>query len=260
MMTAGDELALRLERDLPAPRSLVFRMHADSDRWRRWWGPDGFSVPSIEVDLRVGGGFRIEMQPPDGDPFFLTGEFREVEPPARLAYAFAWEDPDPDDQETVVTFSLEDLGEERTRLVVARGAIRHRGAPSAAHARLDRDARSSAAVDHRGDRDPVIGAKESVGGAAPRSSGPTFVGGWQRSCASLAHHGRRTGCPPDTEGDRPRHRAVHRDDRRSQPPALRRTTRGGEPIRRDHRAGRRDVRAPQRPCGRGPPPARPPID
>ena len=61
------------------------------------------------------------MQPPDGDPFFLTGEFREVEPPARLAYAFAWEDPDPDDQETVVTFSLEDLGEERTRLVVEQG-------------------------------------------------------------------------------------------------------------------------------------------
>ena len=121
MMTAGVELALRLERDLPAPRSLVFRMHAESDRWRRWWGPDGFSVPSIEVDLRVGGGYRIEMQPPDGDPFFLTGEFREVEPPARLAYAFAWEDPDPDDQETVVRVSLGDLGEERTRLVVVQG-------------------------------------------------------------------------------------------------------------------------------------------
>ena len=121
MMTAGDELALRLERDLPAPRSLVFRMHAEPDRWRRWWGPDGFSVPSIEVDLRVGGGFRIEMQPPDGDPFFLTGEFRVVDPPGRLAYTFSWENPDPDDVQTLVELSLEDLGEERTRLVVAQG-------------------------------------------------------------------------------------------------------------------------------------------
>jgi uncharacterized protein YndB with AHSA1/START domain len=121
MMTAGVELALHLERDLPAPRSRVFRMHAEPDWWRRWWGPDGFTVPSIEVDLRVGGGYRIEMQPPDGAPFFLSGEFLEVEPPARLAYAFAWEEPDPDDQETVVTFSLEDLGDERTRVVVVQG-------------------------------------------------------------------------------------------------------------------------------------------
>jgi len=121
MTTGGDELALRLERDLRAPRPVVFRMHAEPDRWRRWWGPGGFTVPSIEVDLRVGGGYRIEMQPPDGDPFFLTGEFLEVEPPARLAYTFAWEDPDPDDQETVVTFSLEDLGDDRTRLVVVQG-------------------------------------------------------------------------------------------------------------------------------------------
>ena len=117
-MTDGVELALRLERDLPAPRSLVFRMHAEAEQWRRWWGPEGFGVASIEVDLHVGGGYRIGMQPPQGDPFFLTGEFREVEPPARLAYSFVWEEPDSDDQETLVTFSLEDLGEERTRVVV----------------------------------------------------------------------------------------------------------------------------------------------
>ena len=35
------------------------------------------------------------MQPPEGDPFYLTGEFREVDPPARLAYTFVWEDPIP---------------------------------------------------------------------------------------------------------------------------------------------------------------------
>ena len=50
------------------------------------------------------------MQPPDGDPFHLTGEFREVDPPARLAYTFVWEDPDPDDVETLVVLSYRDLG------------------------------------------------------------------------------------------------------------------------------------------------------
>jgi len=42
------------------------------------------------------------MQPPEGDRFYLTGEFREVDPPARLAYTFIWEYPDPDDVEMLV--------------------------------------------------------------------------------------------------------------------------------------------------------------
>jgi uncharacterized protein YndB with AHSA1/START domain len=51
------------------------------------------------------------MQPPDGDPFVLTGEFRRVQPPARLSYTFGYEEPDADDRETVVDLSLRDLGE-----------------------------------------------------------------------------------------------------------------------------------------------------
>jgi len=58
------------------------------------------------MDLRVGGRYRIAMQPPEGDLFHLTGEFREVDPPARLAYTFVWEPPDPDDRETLVTLSF----------------------------------------------------------------------------------------------------------------------------------------------------------
>ena len=61
--------------------------------------------------LRVGGRYRIAMQPPEGELFYLSGEFLEVDPPTRLAYTFRWEDPDPDDQETVVTISLRDAGE-----------------------------------------------------------------------------------------------------------------------------------------------------
>jgi uncharacterized protein YndB with AHSA1/START domain len=46
------------------------------------------------------------MQPPEGDSFYLTGEFREVDPPARLAYTFVWEDPDPDDVATLVVLEF----------------------------------------------------------------------------------------------------------------------------------------------------------
>jgi uncharacterized protein YndB with AHSA1/START domain len=101
-------LALHLERLLPAPPSLVFRMHAEPDLLAQWWGPKGFTAPSIELDPRVGGRYRITMQPPEGDPFVLSGEFREVDSGTRLVYTFRWEPPDPDDRETVVVFSLRD--------------------------------------------------------------------------------------------------------------------------------------------------------
>ena len=57
-------------------------------------------------DLRVGGAYRIAMQPPEGELFHLAGKYVEVEPPSRLAYTFRWEPPDPDDRENVARIAL----------------------------------------------------------------------------------------------------------------------------------------------------------
>jgi uncharacterized protein YndB with AHSA1/START domain len=111
-----------MRRVLPAPRPLVFKSCTEPDQLAKWWGPRGFTAPSVEIDLRAGGSYRIAMQPPDGDLFYLAGEFREVDPPAQLAYTFRWEDPDPDDRETVVTLSFGDLGES-TELVLTQRAF-----------------------------------------------------------------------------------------------------------------------------------------
>jgi uncharacterized protein YndB with AHSA1/START domain len=103
-------LALDLAWVLGAPRERVFRALTEPSALARWWGPAGFSTPEIDLDLRVGGGYRFAMLPPDGELFHLAGEFIEIERPSRLAYSFRWEEPDPDDRETVVVLSLEDLG------------------------------------------------------------------------------------------------------------------------------------------------------
>jgi uncharacterized protein YndB with AHSA1/START domain len=100
-----------MSRILPARRSRVFSALTEPDQLAKWWGPNGFTAPSVEVDLRTSGAYRIAMQPPEGELFYLVGEFRKVDPPARLSYTFRWEDPDPEDQETIVTLSLEDLGD-----------------------------------------------------------------------------------------------------------------------------------------------------
>jgi uncharacterized protein YndB with AHSA1/START domain len=95
---------------LPAPRERVFAALTGPDDLARWWGPRGFTTPAVELDLRSGGRYRFTMQPPEGAAFHLAGEFLEVDPPTRLAYTFRWEEPAPDDRETVVTLSLAAAG------------------------------------------------------------------------------------------------------------------------------------------------------
>jgi uncharacterized protein YndB with AHSA1/START domain len=121
--TRSDGLTLEMNRALSAAPSLVFELFTDPNELARWWGPEGFSTPSLEFDPRVGESYRIEMQPPEGDAFYLSGEFRVVDPPTRLAYTFRWEDPDPDDVETLVELSFRDLGES-TEVVFTQGLFK----------------------------------------------------------------------------------------------------------------------------------------
>ena len=108
--TSGSgELMLDIKRLLPARRSVVFDAFSVAEDLARWWGPKGFSVPSLQFAPRVGESFRIEMQPPHGEAFHLTGRFRAVDPPARLAFTFTWLPPDPDDVETLVELSFREL-------------------------------------------------------------------------------------------------------------------------------------------------------
>jgi uncharacterized protein YndB with AHSA1/START domain len=112
-----------MKRVLPAPPPVVFDAFADPDKLARWWGPAGFSVPSVDFEPRAGGAFRIEMQPPEGEAFHLVGEFREVDPPRRLAFTFVWQPPDPDDVETLVELSFQDLGDS-TEVAFTQGDFR----------------------------------------------------------------------------------------------------------------------------------------
>ena len=111
MNARGRGLVLELQFVVDAPRERIFRTLTEPAELARWWGPRGYTTPEIDLDLRVGGGYRLTMQPPDGDRFHLAGEFLEIEPPSRLVYTFRWEEPDPDDRETVATLSLDDLGD-----------------------------------------------------------------------------------------------------------------------------------------------------
>jgi uncharacterized protein YndB with AHSA1/START domain len=108
MSPSSHELVLEIERVLPATPEVVFGTFTEPEL-PKWWGPEGYAVANLEFEPRVGTRYRIEMQPPEGDSFHLTGEFREVDPPDRLSYTFVWEPPDPDDVETLAELSFRDL-------------------------------------------------------------------------------------------------------------------------------------------------------
>lgn len=107
-MPAADRRVLRLTRVVQAPQGAVYRALTAADVLARWWGPRGFSTPALEFAPQVGGSFWIAMQPPEGALFHLRGEFRQVQPPTRLAYSFSWDPPAPDDRETEVVLELEE--------------------------------------------------------------------------------------------------------------------------------------------------------
>jgi uncharacterized protein YndB with AHSA1/START domain len=116
-------LKLEVEHILAAGRTRVFTAFTTAQELAHWWGPEGFTIPSIDFDPRVGCSYRIEMQPPEGERFFLAGVFRTVEPPDRLAFTFVWEHPDPDDVETLADLSFRDLGES-TKVVLRQGPFK----------------------------------------------------------------------------------------------------------------------------------------
>jgi uncharacterized protein YndB with AHSA1/START domain len=102
--------ALTLERDFSAPRERLFHIWTTPEYVCQWIGGGNFVSPNVEIDLRVGGSYRIELVPPDSDRFWVVGEFREVQAPERLVYTWVFEGTEGQTGETLVTVEFRDLG------------------------------------------------------------------------------------------------------------------------------------------------------
>lgn len=97
---------LQLTRVLDAPPEKVFKAWTDPQALKAFHAPDeAFAIPTVEVDLRVGGRFRIEMRAPDGNSHIAIGVYREIRPPERLVFTWSWE------KGGKMDGSREDLGE-----------------------------------------------------------------------------------------------------------------------------------------------------
>jgi uncharacterized protein YndB with AHSA1/START domain len=81
---------LVVERTIKAQPERVFDAFTDPSQLEKWWWPNGFTCPSAEVDLRVGGKYRLAMEWPGSIPaeaqfsHHLGGEYHEIDRPHRL--------------------------------------------------------------------------------------------------------------------------------------------------------------------------------
>src|ERR1700733_15248857 len=75
-----------ISRTFPAPRDLVFRAWSSAEHLKRWFCPEGCSVPEAQVDFRPGGLFAMCMRLPTGEDHRLSGVYTEISPPDRLVF------------------------------------------------------------------------------------------------------------------------------------------------------------------------------
>ena len=106
------ERVLTITRLFNAPRALVFDAFIDAKQALQWLGPRGYAMTHLEADVRPGGAWRGCMRAnDDGRELWHGGVYREIMPPERLAFTFAWElDDGGRGLETLVTITFEDQG------------------------------------------------------------------------------------------------------------------------------------------------------
>src|SRR5262245_50310027 len=97
------ERELVVTRTFNAPARIVFEAWTKPELFRRWWAPksSGMSLLSCEMDVRVGGGYRVEFGHEASKAMAFFGRYVEVTPRSRLV----WTNEESDDGAvTTVTF------------------------------------------------------------------------------------------------------------------------------------------------------------
>lgn len=135
-----DTKDVQIERTFDAPIDLIWAMWTEAEHFANWYGPMGATIPSADMDVRVGGRRRIamEMDTPNGPmQMYFVGEYREIAPKTRLVYTETMADADGNAMtaeqmgmpagvpvETSIIVELEDLGA-RTKMTLT-----HVGVPA----------------------------------------------------------------------------------------------------------------------------------
>lgn len=130
MVAEPSKHSLHLTRWYSASPAAVYRVWTDPDYIRLWFKPtEQFTHDHVEMDVRVGGRYRIGFRSPEGKTDCVCGEFLEVAPPNRLVYSWVWDEPNAHagvQSEVTVSFTPEKDG---TRLELHHVKLTGEGMP-----------------------------------------------------------------------------------------------------------------------------------
>jgi uncharacterized protein YndB with AHSA1/START domain len=98
---------LEISRTFAAPPERVWQAFTDPAALTDWFWPHLAAV--VEVDLRIGGSYRITATKSPSDDFGISGEYVSVDPPRRLVFTWRWHG---EPEETLVTIELASTGAE----------------------------------------------------------------------------------------------------------------------------------------------------
>ena len=117
-------IALEVRRLIYAPAQRVFEAWTQPEHLKKWWGPRSVTCIHAEIDLRVGGSYRIANQFPNGSVVWILGNFEVIDEPRKLVYTWRTNPDSPLFERVTVQFKA---CSEATEVVV-----RHERIPDAA--------------------------------------------------------------------------------------------------------------------------------
>jgi len=108
--TTAKPPVIQVSRVIKAPRERVFQAWTTPSDILNWFGCGGSKALSADVDLRVGGEYRIRINSEKCGVMDVVGVYREINPPSRLVFTWGWLESDPsvEREETTVTIDLID--------------------------------------------------------------------------------------------------------------------------------------------------------
>ena len=121
-VTLPSETEIRFTRLFGYPPRVLFEAWTRPEHIRHWWGCDGASISVCEIDLRVGGLWKIVMRMSDGGDHPFHGVYREIALGERIVYSECYDAPQVGSPEWLATVTFEKA--ERGTLLTH--TIRHR--------------------------------------------------------------------------------------------------------------------------------------
>lgn len=88
-MNDSANLSLIVRKTIAAQPVQVFQAWTQANILKKWWGPQGVTCHEAEVDLRVGGAYRIGNTLPGGEVIWITGHFEVIEKNEILVYTWS---------------------------------------------------------------------------------------------------------------------------------------------------------------------------